>query len=191
MIDAPPTTIIDACVLYSAPLRDLVVRLAQVGLLQARWTKEIHDEWMRNVLKNNSKLSRERLERTRSLMDEAVRDCLVTGFSALIPSLSLPDPDDRHVLAAAVQGRAGVIVTFNLSDFPPEALERYGVDARHPDELFSERLDAAADEFCEAARLQGQGLRNPPRSVEEFVTTLAVVGLPKTVESLRPYADRL
>ena len=73
-MDTPLTAIIDACVLYSAPVRDLIVRLAQAGLIQARWTAEIHDEWIRNVLKNNPRLTRERLERTRSLMDGAVRD---------------------------------------------------------------------------------------------------------------------
>jgi len=83
-MDTPPTAIIDACVLYSAPVRDLIVRLVQAGLIHARRTSEIHDEWMRNVLKNNPKLTRERLERTRSLMDGAVRDCLVTGYADLM-----------------------------------------------------------------------------------------------------------
>jgi hypothetical protein len=82
---------------------DLLVRLAQAGLIQARWTAEIHDEWMRNVMANNPSLTRERLERTRSLMDGAVRDCLVTDYAKLIDSLTLPDPDDRHVLAAAIR----------------------------------------------------------------------------------------
>jgi hypothetical protein len=74
-----PTAIIDACVLYSAPIRDLVVRLAQAGLLQARWSDEIHEEWMRNLLKNNPTVSRERLERTRFLMDAAIRDSIGVG----------------------------------------------------------------------------------------------------------------
>jgi len=87
-----PSAIIDACVLYSAPVRDLVVRLAQAGLIQARWSDDIHDEWMRNLLKNNPRVSHERLERTRSLMDAAIRDCLVTGYSQLVESLILPDP---------------------------------------------------------------------------------------------------
>jgi hypothetical protein len=79
-MDRSPTAIIDACALYSAPVRDLVVRLAQAGLLQARWADEIHDEWIRNVLKNNPHLARARLDRTRSLMDAAVRDCRVTDY---------------------------------------------------------------------------------------------------------------
>jgi predicted nucleic acid-binding protein len=190
-MEAPTTAIINACVLYSAPVRDLVVRLAQAGLLSARWTDEIHDEWMRSVLKNNPQLSRERLERTRRLMDEAIRDSLVTGHGALVDSLTLPDPDDRHVLAAAIHAGASVIVTFNLADFPRGTLAPHGVDARHPDEFLCEVLDAAADEFCEAARLQRLGLRNPPKSIEEFLTKLEEVGLPRTVARLRQHADRL
>jgi hypothetical protein len=90
-MDIVPTAMIDACVLYSAPVRDLIVRLAQAGLLHARWTDDIHNEWIRNVLKNNPQHARERLERTRSLMDGAVRDSLVTGYSDLVGSLTLPD----------------------------------------------------------------------------------------------------
>ena len=183
--------IIDACVLYSAPLRDLVVRLAQAGLLQARWSGEIHDEWMRNVLKNNPRVSRERLERTRSLMDAAIRDCLVTGHLQLVDSLILPDPDDRHVLAAAIHSGAELIVTFNLSDFPLHSLAPHGVEVRHPDEMFSELLDAAVDEFCAAARLQRLALKNPPMMVDEFLARLEKVGLSLTACALRNCPDRL
>jgi len=184
MVSAP-TAIIDACVLYSAPVRDFVVRLTQNGLLQARWSDEIHEEWMRNLLNNNPRVSRERLERTRSLMDAAIRDCLVTGHLQLVDSLTLPDPDDRHVLAAAIQAEAGLIVTFNLSDFPLQALAPHGVEARHPDELFCELLDSSVDEFCAAVQCQRQALKKPPMTVEEFLTKLKEVGLPRTAARLR------
>ena len=104
-MEQPVIAVYDANILYPAPLRDLFIRIAQAGLVLARWTETIHDEWTRNVLKDNPRLSAERLTRTRNLMNEAVRDCLVTGYEDLIASLSLPDPDDRHVLAAAI--RAG------------------------------------------------------------------------------------
>ena len=156
-----PMAIIDACVLYSAPIRDLVVRLAQAGLIQARWSDEIHEEWMRNLLDNNRRLSRERLERTRSLMNGAVRDCIVTGHMHLVDSLTLPDPDDRHVLAAAIQTGAELIVTFNLADFPLQSLAPHGLEARHPDALFFDFLAAAPEEFCAAARIQRLSLKNP------------------------------
>ena len=85
-MDHPVTAVYDANVLYPAPLRDLFIRLAQAGLVRARWTEAIHDEWVRNLLKDNPALSPDRLARTRALMNEAVRDCLVTGYEDLIES---------------------------------------------------------------------------------------------------------
>jgi predicted nucleic acid-binding protein len=190
-MNLPPTAVIDACVLYSAPVRDLVIRLAQADLVRARWTADIHDEWMRNILSNKPHINKARLERTRLLMDEAVRDCLVTDHHGLIDSLTLPDPDDRHVLAAAIQGEAEVIVTFNLADFPSDLLAQYHIEALHPDEFCSRLFDWAVDDFCGAAQLQRQGLKNPPKGVEEFLTTLEAVGLRETVARLRACADRI
>ena len=73
------TVIYDACVLYPAPLRDFLMRLALTDLFRARWSRDIHDEWIRNVLKDRADLTPLQLERTRNLMDSHVRDCLVTG----------------------------------------------------------------------------------------------------------------
>ena len=94
--------IYDSCVLYPAPLRDLLVRLARTGIFRARWTVAIHDEWIRSLLEDRPDLSPAQLERTRQLMNSAVRDCLVIGHEDKIEKLTLPDPDDRHVLAAAI-----------------------------------------------------------------------------------------
>src|SRR3954467_1188927 len=108
------TALYDANVLYPAPLRDLLVRLATKGLFQARWTARIQEEWISNLLLNRPEITRDQLERTRRLMERAVPGCLVTGYEPLVESMNLPDPNDRHVLAAAVCGRADVIVTRNL-----------------------------------------------------------------------------
>src|SRR5207244_188431 len=108
--------------------------LALTDLFGVKWTDQIHEEWIRSVLANRPDLTREQLNRTRDLMNRHVRDCLVTGYDGLIPCLTLPDPDDRHVLAAEIRGRADVIVTFNLGDFPAAVLAGYRIDAQHPDE---------------------------------------------------------
>ena len=129
------TVIFDACVLYPAPLRDFLMRLTLTDLYRARWTDMIHDEWTGNVLKQRPDLKAEDLERTRSLMNAHVRDSLVTGFEHLIPAVELTDPDDRHVVAAAIHGGASLIVTFNLKDFPPEQLKRYNLVAQQFDTL--------------------------------------------------------
>ena len=112
------TVVYDASVLYPAPLRDFLMWLALADLFQARWTNEIHQEWIRNVLKNRPDLTLIQLDRTKNLMNSNVRDALITGYEPLIPTLILPDINDRHVLAAAIHGRADFIVTFNLKDFP-------------------------------------------------------------------------
>jgi hypothetical protein len=123
--------VFDACVLYPASVRDLLLRLALTDLSRARWTDRIHDEWIGGVLKQRQDLSRTQLERTRDLMNQAVPDCLVTAYESLIDGLGLPDPNDRHVLAAAIRCQAGVIVTYNLRHFPEEALAPYGIEAQH------------------------------------------------------------
>lgn len=125
----PIVALLDACVLYSAPLRDLLMRLAGRELYAPRWTEHIHDEWMENVLANRPELSRAKLERTRALMNTHAVGSLVEGYDSLIESLVLPDLDDRHVLVAAIKGKASIIVTYNLSDFPASALKPYSIEA--------------------------------------------------------------
>lgn len=132
--------IYDACVLYPAPLRDLLMRLATTGLFAARWSEQIHDEWTRNLLQRRPELA-DALPRTVERMNQAVRDALVTGHEPLIGGLTLPDPDDRHVLAAAIRAGAQLIVTFNLKDFPEETLSSFGIEAVHPDTFLEQQFE--------------------------------------------------
>jgi predicted nucleic acid-binding protein len=190
-MEPPVTAVYDANILYPAPLRDLFIRLAQAGMVRAKWTETIHDEWLRNVLKDNPHLSPDRLARTRNLMNEAVRDCLVTDYEDLIDSLALPDPNDRHVLAAAIRAGAKVIVTFNLSDFPRASLAHYDVEALHPDDFLVGLLNVVPGTVCATVKRQRESLRSPPKTVEELLTTLEDQGLPQTVARLRHFADLL
>ena len=187
----PPVALYDACVLYSAPLRDLLVRVALAGLVRAHWTDQIHDEWTRNVLANRPELAAAGIERTRRLMDAHVQDALVTGYEDRIPLLELPDPDDRHVLAAAAHCGAAVIVTFNLSDFPAARLVPHAVEAVHPDEFVMRLLEAEPHVVCEAVRSQRIDLKNPPKTVDEFLPVLEQCGLARTVGALRLLAALL
>jgi len=181
--------IYDACVLYPAPLRDFLMHVALTDLYRAKWTSAIHDEWIGNLLKSRSDLDPEKLQRTRQLMDEHVLDCLVTGYEPLIPQLSLPDPDDRHVLAAAIQSGANVILTFNFKDFPPTVLEPYGIAACHPDEFLRHQLDGAPGTVCLAASRHRATLKHPPKDVQQYLVTLAAQGLTQTAEGLREFAS--
>jgi len=185
------TAVYDACVLYPAPLRDLLMHLAMADLFQAKWSDMIHDEWTGNLLKNRPDLTAQQLAHTRNMMNSHVPDALVTDFEELIPSLTLPDPDDRHVMAAAIRGQADIIVTKNLKDFPASALAQYGIEAQHPDEFVVRLLDLAPEVVCEAVRLHRQSLKRPPKTVAEFLTTLELQEMPHTVTVLRQLSDRL
>ncbi len=183
------TVLIDACVLYPAPLRDLVMHLALADLFRAKWTDRIHEEWITNVLANRPDLSRGQLDRTRTLMDAHVRDALVTGYESLIDSLALPDPGDRHVLAAAICCQADLILTFNLKDFPADGLEPYGIEAQHPDPFLFQLLRLDQGSVLAALKRQRAMLTNPPMTSLDFLDRLERQHLPLTVAELRRYAD--
>lgn len=180
----------DACVLYPAPLRDLLMRLAKTDLFAARWTTQIQDEWMRNLLAVRPELA-EKLPRTVALMNQAIPDALITDYEPMIEGLCLPDPGDRHVLAAAIRAGAQLIVTFNLQDFPESESGRFGVEAVHPDVFITQQFDLHEGKILDAVRAHRRALRNPPRSVDEYLGTLAEQKLVVTVERLRPFASML
>lgn len=165
------------------------MHLAVTDLYRAKWTDAIHDEWIRNVLKNRPDLKPEQLQRTRELMNAHVRDCLVTGYEPLIEGITLPDPDDRHVLAAAIRAGADLIVTFNVKDFPEEVLKPYGIEAQHPDDFLIFQIDLAPNIVCAAAKRHRASLKNPPKDVEEYLLTLEAQGLAQTVLGLRQFAE--
>ena len=118
---------LDACVLYPAPLRDLLLSLAAAGLYRAKWSQQIHDEWTRKLIANRPELDLERLRITCTKMNVAVPDSLVTGYEDLIDSLHLRDPDDRHVLAVAIRSDTDAIITFNQRDFDESELAKYDI----------------------------------------------------------------
>ncbi|MGL6134948.1 MAG: PIN domain-containing protein [Prochlorococcaceae cyanobacterium] len=185
------TVVYDACVLYPAPLRDLLMRLAVTDLYRARWSDQIHQEWITAVLRKRSDLSRAQLERTRSLMNVHVRDALVDGYQPLIPALELPDPDDRHVLAAAIKCGADLIITFNLVDFPEQTLSIYGIGACHPDPFLVDQLNLDAERVCMAMQQHRASLKKRPKTVEQYLATLDEQGLSKFSEAVRHYAAEL
>lgn len=180
------TVVYDACVLYPAPLRDFLMHLALTGLFRARWTAQIHEEWTRNLLEKRPELE-DTLPRTVVLMNQAVPDCLVTGHEPLINSIDLPDPDDRHVLAAAIVAGAQLIITFNLKDFPKEALSTYGIEAVHPDTFAVQQFDLNEARIIEAARKHRRSLRKPPKSAGEYLETLSANGLVITADRLSEF----
>lgn len=163
----PFVVIFDACVLYPAPLRDFLLRLARTGIVQAKWSEEILDECFEAILRERPDLNTKALDRTRRLMREAIPDCIVAGHESLIDGITLPDPDDRHVLAAAIRSGSQTIVTFNLKDFPTAVLEPMGVEARHPDDFVVDQIDLAPGLVVGALLEQVASLKNPPMTTDD------------------------
>ncbi|PYC20250.1 PIN domain-containing protein [Aquipseudomonas alcaligenes] len=187
MRHSPFTALYDANVLYPAPLRDLLMHLALTGVYRARWTAQIHDEWKRNLLINRQDLTQAQLDRTSAAMDRAIPDALVTGYELLCAGLTLPDPDDCHVLAAAIRCSASVIVTFNLKDFPSDALEPFEIEAVHPDDFIADLFDLDQAAVLEAVQAQRASLKNPPHTARELLDRLLVQGLTQSVKLLSEY----
>jgi predicted nucleic acid-binding protein len=183
--------LLDANVLYSAPIRDLFLQLAVSDVFRARWTEDIHREWIDALVRNVPHLNRTALEHTRHLMDRAARDCLVTGYEKLIPAIDLPDPNDRHVLAAAIVARCDVIVTGNLQHFPHAAVGPYGVEVQHPDEFLSGHLNLVPTVFCEATRRVRNRLKSPPFTVQEYLINLSRQGLVATASELERFTGSI
>lgn len=184
------TAVYDACVLYPAPLRDFLIWLALTGTFRARWTERIHDEWTRAVLRKHPDQT-DALARTRQLMNDAVPDCLVDGYEAIAHGIALPDPDDVHVLAAAIRCGASVIVTFNLKDFPEKVLAPYGIEAQHPDEFVDYLFDLHPAAVVEAASRQRANLKHPPMDVDRYLDNLLRQELTQTVKNLMGYRSVL
>jgi len=120
-----------------------------------------------------------------------VPDCLVTDYEPHIERLTLPDPDDRHVLAAAIHCNAGVIVTLNVRDFPDDVVGAYGISVQHPDEFLSHLFDLKPAVVCSAVREMREQLRRPPKTVDELLDDLLRTGLPNTVSLLTAMKELL
>ncbi|MDB6368761.1 PIN domain-containing protein [Photorhabdus bodei] len=187
MTHSPYPVLLDACVLYPARLRDLLMHLGIAGLYQAKWTDRIQEEWKRNLLQQRPEIPSKALERTIQLMNSAIPDANVTGYESLIAGLTLPDPNDRHVLAAAIRTNAEVIVTFNLKDFPTEGLSALNIEAIHPDEFISDLFDLNHAKALAAVQIQRTVLKSPPMTSDEFLAMLLKLGLPMTVKALEGY----
>ncbi|MEZ5351970.1 MAG: PIN domain-containing protein [Bryobacteraceae bacterium] len=179
-----PTAFVDANVLYPSELRSFLLYLHRTGAFRVRWSDRVHEEWTEALLRRRPDISREKLLRTRSLMEGTAPDALVTGYEDRIASLHLPDPHDRHILAAAIHYEADVIVTINLRDFPPAAVEPHGIVVMHPDQFTISLWHRFSELVVDAARDHRSSLQNPPRSQLEYLKVLAVQGMVETAAIL-------
>ena len=188
---SPATALLDANVLYSAQLRDIFLQLGRDGLYRAKWTDAIQNEWINALLKNQPHLNRAEMECLRNTMDSSLRDPVVVGYEYLVNQLTLPDPDDRHVLAAAIFGDCNWLVIFNTRHFPKRVLASYALQAIGPDEFLVNLLLANPTGFCTSLRSILARLQNPPYTFAEYLTNLEQHSLVRTATELKQYGQLL
>ncbi|AUY49747.1 PIN domain-containing protein [Streptomyces sp. CB01881] len=174
----------DSCVLHPNVVRDLLIRVAQAGMVQAKWSEQILDE-MSRALHEQRGTEPDKLQRLRQLMNDSIRDVCVTGYEPLVEMLKLPDPDDRHVLAAAIRSKAQVIVTDNRKDFPPATLAEWGVEPKSADSFFLDLLGLDDRIIYACVQQIAESRRNPPESVDGILEHMERSGLRRTVAALR------
>jgi len=179
-----PVALPDACIPYPAPLRDLLLHIADRGLYRPKWTDKIQEQWTRNLLLNRPDLLTAHLQKTTDTMNRAFPDATIRNFEPLIASLTLPDADDRHVLAAAIHGQADVLVTASLKDFPSTIVGLFDIEVQHPDQFINSFLATHPDEVLLAFKSQVGNLRRPAKTVDEVLEILRRNRLPTTVDAL-------
>jgi hypothetical protein len=180
----PPVVLLDANLLYPFHLRNLLVQFAVERLIDVRWTDAIHEEWVGN-LAAEGRVTRERLMRTLDIMRRALPGAEVRGYEHRIAGLVLPDAGDRHVLAAAIEAKASILLTFNLADFPPEALAVHGVVPRHPDDFLCELHTSDPDAVEAGVDAARQNLRVTTPDMGAYLDTLEQQRLVAFVAHLR------
>jgi hypothetical protein len=168
----PSVAVFDACILYPFHLRNIVVQAAVDRLVEARWTDEIHDEWMRNLVVDVPAIPMERLQVTRRLMNDALPAATVGGYEEHIPRITLPDPEDRHVVAAGIVANATHVLTWNLRHFPANELRKFGLRRMTPDAFLAGLFDQIPDLVISSLANARRNLSKTGVSASDFIAIL-------------------
>jgi hypothetical protein len=187
----PSIVVFDACVLYPFHLRNIVVQIAVDRLIDARWTDEIHDEWVRNLVADVPGIPIERLQVTRRLMNDALPDATVADYQAHIEAITLPDAGDRHVVAAAITAGASVILTWNLRDFPTRELKKHGLVRQTPDDFLNDLYEKAPDLTVASLANARRNLSKTRVSASDFIDILRNQKLSQLATSLKKHLTDL
>jgi len=182
------TAVLDANVLYPALVRDVLLSLAYAGLYRARWTAKITEEWSEHLI-GRFPGKRVKIKATVRCMNEEFPEAIVECYEPLVDALDLPDPNDRHVLAAAVKDGAHLIVTENLREFPPEILVPLDIEARTADDFIVNTIQLHEAEAVAAIRDMRAKYEAPPVSANELISRLVKAGLVTTAAELKPHID--
>ena len=169
-------------------MRDALLHFAEAGLFRARWSSDIIEEWRRSLLKAKPKLE-ESVTSQINAMRRTFPEACVDGYEDLIEALALPDPDDRHVLAAAIVADAEHIITENIKDFPEESIRKYGIEAVTADDFLASTFELYPADATAALRTMRRNYEKPPFKVADFIFDLQAKGMPKLASMLKQHID--
>jgi predicted nucleic acid-binding protein len=173
------TVILDACVLVPIALADTLLRIAERELYRPLWSERILAEAMDAIIEVHPDADPGLITKRFAAMSGTFEEALVTGWESLEAALTLPDPDDRHVVAAAIAGRADAIVTANLRDYPASALTAHALEAVHPDDFLLDQLDLAPRLVMDVLTDQAEQTRRPALTTVDLLARLGRAGVPR------------
>lgn len=186
------SALLDACVLVPVSLADALLRLAEAGLYRPVWSAAILTEMNAALETIHPDMKKSGAAKRRSdQMNAAFEDALISEWEGLVDSIKLPDPDDRHVVAAALRGRADIILTSNLKDFPSDRLKRLGLSVQSPDEFLLNQLDLDPSSVIHALNAQAKATRSPRLEVGDVLDRLERCGAHRFAEAARGQLWRL
>lgn len=189
------TATIDACVLAGALPRNMVLSLAAAGFFRPRWSGEIMAETGRAICAIHRRQGIVDPEgvafRHCDAMRRAFPEAMTEGYEKLVPVCNLPDPQDRHVLAAAVQARASVIVTDNIRHFPKDALDTFDIIVSTADDFLADVIDLDAPGAVAALRTVRLRFRKPELDAERLLLKMEGAALSRTASLLMSEIESL
>ncbi|WP_273220914.1 PIN domain-containing protein [Hyphomicrobium zavarzinii] len=181
---------LDANILFAAQLRALLLALAENGTIDVHWSDDVQREWAEALAAKRPELAAS-IVRAQAAMADAFPEAAVQNYKHRVAQFELPDPDDRHVVAAAASAACPIILTFNLRDFPDAALTPHGLIAMHPDTFLAGLMSADAKSLVFAAATARDLLKNPAIAPDRYLANLARLGLEKTALLLAAYQDAI
>jgi len=182
------TAVLDACVLFSRLQRDVLLSLAHADLYTARWTQEIENEWTSSLVEKYPD-SAEKIPALVEQMREAIPDCLIIDYELFIPSIQLPDENDRHVLAAAIRGNADAIVSLNTKDFPAEILSKFDIEIQTPDQFVLNQIMLHPPRALTAIKKMRERWGRPAMTASDMIDLFEKRQLLQTAAHLRDVLD--
>lgn len=181
---------LDACVLVPIAPCDTLLRFADAGAFRPLWSDGVEREAIRALCEIHPDIDPSRFHSRFRNMNEAFEDASVSGWEPLVDGLELPDPNDRHVLAAALRGRADVIVTENIKDFPAVLLEPFGIEAVRVDEFLMTQFHLNRGAAARIVGEQASAMGRPPVTIDQLLGRLAASGAPRFAHAVSGEVSR-